>query len=75
MIDPKEEELKAILRLEGNPDWEIVKGWIHRSLYEIIGPDPNGNLKGMMDQILDFEQKVFEARSRLRLIEQRKPKI
>jgi hypothetical protein len=36
MIRPDEKVLRAILSLEGNPNWEIIRHWFRESLGEVF---------------------------------------
>ncbi len=75
MIQPDEEILKAILNLEGDPNWEVIKKkWFRKSLSETIGPHELGYTKGMQDQIISLMDSIEGARESLSLIDKRKPR-
>lgn len=74
MIQPDEEILKAILNLEGNPNWEVIRNkWFRKSLSELWGPGEAVFAHGMFSQLIDLMDKIEGARESMRLIELRKP--
>ncbi len=75
MIQPDEEILKAILNLEGNPNWDVIrKKWFRKSLSETLGPHETVYTKGMQDQIISLMDNIEGAREAFSLIERRKPR-
>jgi hypothetical protein len=75
MITPDEEILKAILNLEGNPNWEVLrKKWFRKSLSETTGAHEAPYTKGMQDQIISLIDTIDGARELHDLVVRRKPR-
>lgn len=75
MITPDEEILKAILALEGNPNWDILrKKWFRKSLSETTGPHEASYGKGMQDQVISLMDYIDGARELHELVLKRKPR-
>jgi len=70
MIHPDEETLRAIISIEGNPNWDAITKWIDDSLWQIhreLGSNSVFNA-GRIAELLDIQNKIASARGTLRNI-------
>ncbi len=68
LIRNDEETLKAIINIQGNPNWERILWWIresyNREMSQLGGPD-NSFRSGMAAQLHDLLKNVHEARANM----------
>ena len=70
MIHPDEETLRAIVTIEGNPNWEMILSWINNSVWQIhreLGTNSIFNA-GRIAELLDIQNKIASARVTLKNI-------
>ena len=70
MIHPDEETLRAIVGIEGNPNWETIMRWINDSVWQIhreLGSNSIFNA-GRIAELMDLQNKIASARVTLRNI-------
>lgn len=70
MIHPDEETLRAIVGIEGNPNWDKIMAWINDSGWQIhreLGTNSIFNA-GRIAELLDLQNKIASARVTLRNI-------
>jgi RNAse (barnase) inhibitor barstar len=70
MLKPDETILRAMVGLDGDPRWEIVKGWISRSLDSAVKDlsDSTGFASGRVAELVDIEKKIKTARNDLAVL-------
>ena len=69
MIHPDEETLRAIVAIEGNPNWDMILLWINDSIWSIhkeLGV--NHFNAGRIAELMDIQHKIASARVTLRNI-------
>lgn len=65
MERPNKEELLAIIKLEGTPEWEVFRKWLRRSLSQCFDPPDAGVCKGMAFQLVAIIDIIAGAREAL----------